>query len=208
MKNLPYILQAILFILVIGLYVLHFQGENTKETVEAQQPTANKGAGKGVTIAYINMDTLFANYKYYEDLSDDFTQKRDKAQKSIEQRGRKLEKEVISFQRRAQAGLMSQNDIRATEETLLGERQELEKYTQTVSAGLMEEEAVLNEKLYDKIQTFLEEYNKTRQYDVVINYVERSPTFWYAGDALDITKEVVDSLNVRYEAEKQTETAE
>ncbi len=98
---------------------------------------------------------------------------------------------------------MSQNEVRATEEDLMGQQQDLQKYSQTISAGLMEEESVLNEKLYDNIQAYLKEYNADGRYDVILNYTARSTTFWLAQEGLDITRDVLDALNERYRAEKQ-----
>lgn len=207
MKNLPYILNAILFALVIGLYVMHFSGTKGEQTEKAEATTENMTAG-AVSVAYVNMDTLFEYYDYYADVIEDFQGKRTQAQKNLEKRGRKLEQDMVSFQRRAQAGLMSQKDMRATEQTLVGQQEEFQKYSQTLSAGLMEEESLLNQKLYDKIQDYLKELNKDKKYSVIFNYTERSPTFWLAEDAFDITKTVVDSLNEQYEAEKGAETAE
>jgi len=206
-KNLPYILNVLLFLLVIGLYVLHFSGEKN-ENIGKEETTTQENTGAGVTVAYVNMDSLFEYYDYYAEVSQDFQSKRAQAQKNLEQKGRKLEQDVISFQKRAQAGLMSQNDIRSAERTLALQQEDFQKLSQTLSSGLLEEESVLNQKLYDKIQGYLEEYNQDKKYSVIFNYTKRSSTFWLAQDALDITQTVVDALNERYKAEKETTTAE
>lgn len=198
--KLPYLLNLILFLLVVGLYVLHFSGKKASKKPLEQEDTAQTETKKAHTskIAYVNMDTLFEYYDYYQVLSEDFGKKKEKAQKNLEKRGRKLESDMLSFRRRAEAGLMSQNDIRAAEQKLLAQQEELQRYSQTVSAGLLEEESVLNQKLYDNIQAYLKTYNKEKQYDLIINYAERSPAFWLAQEGLDITQIVLDSINQRH----------
>ncbi|MEN7546822.1 OmpH family outer membrane protein [Rapidithrix thailandica] len=197
MKNLSIVLNVVLIIAVGILYVFQFKGNGAGENTAGSAGSDNQS----VTVAYVNTDSLIMYYDYYDDISVDFQNKKVKMQKQLESRGRKLESEVVSFQKRAQAGLMSQNDIRSTEQNLLQKQQEFEVYRQTVMSGLVEEEQVLQKQLYERIYNFLEDYNKDKNYDVIFNYVQGS-AIWLAEDALDITDEVLKGLNENYKSGK------
>jgi outer membrane protein len=203
MKYVSLILNVVLLLAVLFLYYVHFMNPNFMKG----DASTNVAVGTGeMRIAYIDTDSLFQAYTYYDDISKDYREKRDRVQKQLEDRTRKLEEKFVSFQRRAQAGLMSQNDVRRSEEELAREQQDLQIYQQTVANGLLEEEQLLNKELYEKIVAYLEGYNKDQRYDLILNYTKGS-AIWLAEDGLDITGEIISGLNAQYEQEKTTTPA-
>ncbi len=205
MKNLPIILSAIVLLAIIPLYVTVFGGKSEGETASVGSVDAPAGS---VKIAYINNDSLVTYYKFYEDASEKLNVNRDKIRKQLETRGTKLQYEVRNVEQRAQAGLMSRNDIAAAEQDLMKKQQDLQQYQQTVSAGLMAEEQKLNEEIFENINAYLDSMNADKNYDLIINYVPGT-VFWRAeNNVVDITQQVIDGLNAKYEAEKAAEPAE
>jgi outer membrane protein len=201
-KNLGTILGAVALVALIPLYIGQFSG---KEETSQKTETASTGEA-GTTIAYVNFDTLMQNYKYYEDLNQTYTQKTEKVAKQLENRGLTLQNEVVSFQKRAQANLLSQNEFNTIQKNLANKQQDFQTYQQTVSAGLMEEERDLNKKLYDNILAYLQSYNADKKYDVIFNY-RQGESIWLAEDALNITQQVLDGLNEEYAATTTEDTA-
>jgi len=57
-------------------------------------------------------------------------------------------------------------------------------------------------KLYESILDYLESYNREKGYSVILGK-NQTGNVLHAQDELDITKEVVDGLNAKYEADKQ-----
>jgi outer membrane protein len=204
MKNASLILNIVLLLAIIPLYYFQFAGNKPVVSDDSGRVVTENG---GARIAYIDTDSLFQNYQYYDDISKDYRVKRERAQKQLENRTRALEEKFVSLQRRAQAGLMSQNEIRRSEEELVKEQQDLQVYQQTVSAGLIEEEQLLNKQLFDKITAYLEGYNKDKGYDMIMNYTKGN-AIWLADEALDITQEVLSGLNTAYAAEKASAPAD
>ncbi|MDW7692139.1 OmpH family outer membrane protein [Flammeovirgaceae bacterium SG7u.111] len=205
MKNLPIILSAIVLLAIIPLYVTVFGGKSEGEAASAGSVDTPAGS---VKIAYINNDSLVTYYKFYEDASEKLNVNRDKIRKQLETRGTKLQYEVRNVEQRAQAGLMSRNDIAAAEQDLMKKQQDLQQYQQTVSAGLMAEEQKLNEEIFENINSYLDSMNMDSKYDLIINYVPGT-VFWRAeNNVIDITQQVIDGLNAKYEAEKAAEPAE
>lgn len=201
MKSLGVILSIIAILAVLPLYYFKFSGE---EMSNANTKAADNIKQQEAKIAYVNFDTLLQNYKFYDDISVEFQSKRDKASKQLETRGQKLESEVVSFQRRAQANLLSQNEFNRLQQELAQKQQDLQVYQQTVSAGLLEEEQAKNKELYDKIHSYLKKYNEAKGFNMIFNYRE-GDAIWLAEDGLDITNDIVEGLNKEYEAENKEE---
>lgn len=192
MKNLSLILNGILAVAVIYLYVLHFSGASPAETNETAVAATSGGVPK---IAYVNSDTLLEYYDFFQDKRVELEEKAQKLQSDYETRAKGLQSEITSFQRNA--GSMTMNQARAIEEDLVKKQQNLAQYQQNLSNELMQEEAGVNEELYEKVAEYLEEYGEEENFKVVLTYTKNSGVL-YADDSLDITRVVVDNLNERY----------
>ena len=152
-----------------------------------------------LTVAYINSDTVL---KYYDYLKAQKTVLEDKSKK-IEQEYRNraigLQNEIEAYKRNVNS--MTLGQVRATEEDLGKKQQNLQLYQQSLGQQLMEEEAKLNRELYERITKFLKKYGTEKGLQVVLKYDPTSDVL-FAGDAINITKDVIDGLNSEYTQEK------
>ena len=82
-------------------------------------------------------------------------------------------------------------------------QREVAAYQQNAGNALSNEEAVENEKLYNKVSEFLKVHAKAKGYKVVLTYSKSNPAVLYADQSLDITKEVVEGLNTEYKKDKK-----
>lgn len=203
MKKLS-ILYTVIIVAVAGSYILHF---SNKEESKLEQVAKSKAiiSSARTKVAYISTDSLYTYYNFYLDASREFQAKQRKVQNQLQSRIQKLESESVGYQKRAEAGLMSENDIRQAQADMAKKQQELQVYQQTVSNGLVEEEKVLADEMLSKITNYLEVYNSSKQYDIILNY-KPGNSFWYVGKGLDITQEVIDGLNEEYAKEKESKS--
>ncbi len=195
MKNPSLILNGILAVAVIYLYVLHFKGSDTPTSTDNNTTARLSSSGPMPKIAYVNSDTLLANYDFFKEKRSGLEKQAEKLQKEYENRATGLQKEVSTFQRNA--GQMTMNQARATEEDLRKKQQNLMQYQQNLSAQLMEEENKVNEELYQNVSQYLEDFGKDRDFKIVLTYTKGSGVL-YADDSLDITQQVVAGLNETY----------
>ncbi|MFD1003220.1 OmpH family outer membrane protein [Ohtaekwangia kribbensis] len=193
MKNLSLILNIVLLVAVAVLFYLHFS---------SAKPAAAEGSSVApgeLTVAYINSDTVL---KYYDYLKAQKTVLEDKSKK-IEQEYRNraigLQNEIEAYKRNVNS--MTLGQVRATEEDLGKKQQNLQLYQQSLGQQLMEEEAKLNRELYDRITKFLKKYGTEKGLQVVLKYDPTSDVL-FAGEAINITKDVIDGLNTEYTQEK------
>ncbi|MEM6845610.1 MAG: OmpH family outer membrane protein [Bacteroidota bacterium] len=195
MKIASLVLNAVLLIAVIYLYVLHFSaGKETAVTADAQM--SNTASGAIPRIAYVNSDTLLANYKFFQTKREELEKRAEDLQKEYENRARGLQNEISSFQQNA--GGMTMNQARAVEEDLRKKQQNLLQYQQNLSTQLLEEEGKVNDDLYDRVSSYLEDYGKNADFKLVLTYTKNSGVL-YADDSLDITNQVVMGLNEQYD---------
>ncbi len=193
------VLSALALIGVIVLFALHFA---KPAQTDAQKSTITIGDSTKSRIAYVNIDSLLTYYRFYDAISKDFRDKRIKQEKQLQTRSRKLEEEVGNAQKRAQAGLMSQNEIQKTQQDLAYKEQELMAYQRSLQEGLYAEEQNLNRQLNEKVIDYLKSYNKDDRFDLIFSYGSGSPIM-LATDALDITQAILKGLNDEWDASQK-----
>ncbi len=198
MKKISIVISGVALATILGLGT----SCNNAGTPSTASTTSSTSVAAGdMPIAYVNSDTLLSNYKLLDDLRKNLEEKRGKAEKQLAGQGAKLEEEMGSFQRRMQAGMLSNNEAKSQQESLLKKRDDLMNLEKTLTAGLMEEEKLMNARLYDSLMNFLKDYNKDKKYKYILNHTKGGAIF-LADEALDITKDVTKGMNERYEASK------
>jgi outer membrane protein len=192
MKNLSLILNAVLLVAVGVLFYLHF----SDGTPASSAASVNAGDLK---IAYIKSDSVLKHYEYLKVNKVQLEEKTKKMDADYRNRAMGLQNEIAAYQRNVSS--MTLGQVRATEEDLGKKQQNLQMYQQTLGQQLMEEEAKLNKQLYDRITVFLKKYGSEKGLQVVMKYDPTSDVL-FAGEALDISQDVIAGLNAEYQQEK------
>ncbi len=197
-NNLSLILNIILFVAVAVLYYDEFVEDlfEEDETDEEQVEEVDAGRAGEAAIAYVNTDSLLANYKYFEKVSKELEKKRSKLQREYTRRAEVLQKQFEDYQRTM--GNMTIGQARAVEEDLTRKRENLLKYQESVTQDLMRREAEITQELYQKVADFLKEYGKQQNLQIVLSYSPGSGVL-FADEALDITDAVIAGLNEDFE---------
>ena len=195
MKNLSLILNIVLLVAVVILYVLHFSPSRV-------QPNSSSSDTSTVNLqlAYINSDSVLKHYDYLKVNRDQLETKTKKMDQDLRNRTTGLQNEITAYQRNVSS--MTLGQARALEEDLGKKQQNLQLYQQSLQQQLMQEEAKLNKELYDRITTFLKKYGQQKGLQVVLKFDPTSDVL-YGRESLDITKDVIEGLNVAYETEKK-----
>ncbi len=202
MKNLSIVLNVILIAAVAYLFYVHFSG-NTK-VAEIGDSSEMPIAFDEVSIAYVNSDSLLSNYKLTEEIANTLAEKQGKLEREYQNRAEGLQNEINDFQRTASNLTVAQG--KALEENLMKKQQNLMRYQENLSTQLRQEEAKLNEELYDNVSEFLKDFGKKNDLQLVLTY-SRGSGVLYANEGLDISTQVIEGLNKAYEASK-TDTSE
>ncbi len=203
-NNLSLILNIILFVAVAVLYYEEFVEDLFEEDDDNEQvEEADAGHAGQAAIAYVNTDSLLANYKYFEKVSNELEKKRSKLQREYTRRAEALQKQFEDYQRTM--GNMTIGQARAVEEDLTRKRENLLKYQESVTQDLMRREAEITQELYQKVADFLQEYGKQQGLQIVLSYSPGSGVL-FADEALDITDAVIAGLNEDFEQAENPST--
>ena len=197
MKKIFANLSKVAGVLLIATAVISCGNEQPKTSTSVTTSTNNKSEA----IVYVNSDSLLNNYEYFKDVKNVFEEKSKKAQADLTAKGTAFQREVAQYQQNASN--LSADERNSTEQRLARKQQELAAFNQTAGNALNNEEAVENEKLYNKVSEFLKGFAKTKGYKIVLTYSKANPTVLFADESLDVTKEVLAGLNDAYKKEKK-----
>lgn len=191
MKNLSLIINIVLAVAIAVLYYLHF----------ASQPTAgsNTGTSSGyagdLKLAYINSDTVLKYYDYFKVNREKLEAKGKQMDTDFRNRAQGLQREINNYQNTVASLTIGQ--ARALEEDLTKKQQNLRVYQESLAQELSIEESKLNQELYKKITSYLKEYGTQKGIQIVFKF-DPSSDLLFAGDSLDITKDIIEGLNESY----------
>src|SRR5687768_11387455 len=196
MKNLSLILNAVLLVAVGILFYLHFSGGKADS---GNTGYTSSTIPSDIKIAYINSDSVLEHYEYLKANRVTMEEKTKKIEQEYRNRAQGLQNEITAYQRNVSN--MTLGQVKAVEEDLGKKQQNLQLYQQSLGQQLMEEENKLREQLYDRITTYLKKYGNEKGLQFVLKF-DNSSDVLFAGEALDISKEVLDGLNAEYKQEK------
>lgn len=193
MKNLPLILNVILFALVGHLYYLNSKTTKATDGQAIVPPSSQSG---GVRIAYVNGDTLDAKYEWLKQQKTAIEQRLANAEKSLASKEEALMKDAAELQQKFQEGNMTQAEAEKKQGELMQRGQKLEDEKMRLSKSLSEDQKKAFNDLYANVETKLKTLSSQIGYDYILSY-SRGGQILLANDSLDITKQVLDLLNAK-----------
>lgn len=97
---------------------------------------------------------------------------------------------------------MSPQERAVIEERLYAKTENIKQQRQQLVDDFSKEEAIYNDSLYNRLQNFMKEYNKTKGYKYILGH-QRGGGILFASDSLEITSDLIKSLNEAYASEKK-----
>ena len=176
---------------------------STVSETESQENIAETKGGISDRIAYIDIDSLIAQYNMAIDLRAEIEAKYKKAETELQNRTRRLEKDVMDYQEKVQKVLITRSEAANIEENLNKQQQSLVEHRDKVLGELAEQEQVMNNKIYYAVVDYLKEFNADYKYAMIVSTTASGPIL-NADPSLNVTKEVLTVLNARYEQEKNS----
>ena len=195
MKKMKFILKGF-FALAIGLMFTQCAGNNNAATTSA--PAASATGSSNMKIAFVEIDSLLTKYNFWNDLSEQMIKKEENSRTLLNEKGKKLEKEAAEFQRKYENnGFVSPERAQQEYQRIQKQQQDLAELQQKLANELAAENQKNSLELRDSINSFLKVYNQTKGYDLIISNTAFD-TLLYGNPAYNITNEIVEGLNARY----------
>lgn len=228
MKNLSLVLNGILAIAIAVLYYFQFAEPKEEVRKNSTDAAAVDSVSSKLKIAYVNTDSLWNEYKLIDDIQADLEAERDKAERKVQSRTKRLEAQLEQMAVELQTKMADfESKGRTMNETLRNMRmqelqdmqqnaqafsleadQEIAQLQQTLQNQLIDKELKGTKQVQDNIKAYLEQYNQDYDFTYVLAYSSEAGGILLGNPALDITKDVVAGLNDIYDAEQAAKAEE
>jgi outer membrane protein len=196
MKHVSTILSVIGIIGVLILFVLINKQNKVSMSAPSSAGASNVNIPISGKIAYVDIDSLEANYVFLKSKKDDFKKKQTQIENELQGDYQKMQGDYNEVQKKIQAKTITQPEYEAAQKRFSQMEQSLQTRKQTLSDQLIKEQEEFNKELKERIDNYLNEYNKEKHYDFIFSFASSvSGTILYANHGLNITNEVVNGLN-------------
>lgn len=198
MKNISWVLHGLS---IIGIILLWMQNNGLKKNLAVHDnPSSsisneNQSATSQYPIAYFSSDSLLTQLGFFKESENGFKKKQESMMNELKNRETSLQKEAVKLQESAPN--MTRNELENGQMKLAKMEQELMARKENLTNQFAEETAEFNEKLHQKITSYLKELNADNRYKFIFS-VSREGNIFYADSALDITPIMVQALNEKY----------
>jgi len=168
-----------------------------EEVTEMDAVSNPQQAPASGSIVYINSDTLWNNYQFVIEGTEKLNRTEASMRKRYEAKAKKFQSEYENYMKQGQAGMLTLKQQQDTELSLKQQQQELVDMDKNLSEQLIRAKQMLNQQINDTIFAFIQRYRIEKGYSMILTGV-------IDGDpALDVTRDVVDRLNAKYEFDKK-----
>lgn len=162
-----------------------------------EQPVAGDATATGLKVAYVEVDSLMTQYDFAKDYSVTLQKKSNNARNTLTQKGNTLQAAVNNFQQKLNNnGFTSREQAASQQAAIERQQRDLQELQARLENELANETAKFNETLRDSLQSFLKDYNKEKQFSLILT--KQGDNILLADKKFDITQDVINGLNKRY----------
>lgn len=185
--------------LLMGLLAISMTscgGAETKTDSAPQAVTAADGATTPtLNIRYIDGDSLMTHYNLAKDFQEASMRAVSKIEGARQSKAVEIQKFAAAIEQKARSnGYLTEASYNADMQKLQKMQQDAENYLAGLSRNTENELAQQQIQLNDSIDNYIKVYNASKGYDAIL----LKAAGLYFNPALDITNEIVDGLNARY----------
>ena len=192
MNKIQIVINVILVAAVATLFGIVLAGKKP-----ASAEVAVSTLSEVMPVAYLNVDSLLANYTFAQEASEKLMTKQEDARVKMNTKLRTFQNEVADFQRKLENnGFLSRERAEQAQQKLAKKEQELQELEAKLTQDIMLENQKLNVQLADSLTNYLKEFNADGRYHVILSNTAKDNVLM-AADQYDITDEVVAGLNAR-----------
>lgn len=200
-KSFQTILNIVLLAAVVVLFVLHFCSKPTQQQPAQRATAATTG---GITVGYIDTDSLIAQYDYAVELNDK-VQHFAKLDNNYKTKAAKFQEDYNTYLKTG--ANMTLTEQKKNEESLKKRADDLQKLENQLMAEQQKLESVISveqKKMMDAVYAYIRDYNaKHDNFTVILKKSYSESPVLYMDSTLDITRPIIDGLNEEYKAVKK-----
>ncbi len=201
MKNPLLIFNVVLAVALIVLYALVLR-HNTIHCVDENVFGRDSTQNLRLPIAYVDVDSLLLNYQLAIESNEALMKKQEDSRLNLNVKARQLQEEMAEFQRKLENNAFLSRERAESEQTrLMKKERDLQELNNKLTQEVMEMQQQIAEQLRDSINTYLISYNKEKNFELILSNTAND-NLLIAHDRYNITQEVTDALNSRFNKKK------
>lgn len=161
---------------------------------------ASADAGELPNYRYVDLDTVLSKYNLAKDYNEEILRMQTNMESEVKRHESSIQSFASSMQKKLQNnGYLSEESYKADQDKINNMQANAQRSVATLQNNF--ENAAMNAQktVNDSIQAFIKQYNTKKGYDAIFF---KAATL-YINPALDITSEVVEGLNARYNKVKK-----
>lgn len=197
------ILVALFSVALVSLTMLTSCGGGQKEEKAPAAPVKKSAVAPDETLPnyrYVDLDTLLSRYNLAKDYNEEII----RMQNSMEQEIKRHESSIQNFATQMDNKMknntyLTQESFDADQKKLAGLQQSAQKSVGTLQQNFAAKAEKAQAAVNDSIKAYIEEYNKKHGYDAIFF----KAAALHFNPALDITDEIVEGLNARYNKQEK-----
>lgn len=191
MKKIAFLAKTM--ILAATVAMTSCGGSQAPQTVVAND--SNAVAMQTINIRYIDGDSIAANYNLAKDFKEASIRTMNKLENAQRAKATEIQKFATQVEEKVRSnGYLSEASYNADVQKLNKMQSDAQAYLATLQRNAEQELAQQQMQLNDSIESFIKDYNAVHGYDAIL--FKNAGVFF--NPALDITGEVIEGLNARY----------
>lgn len=197
MKKLSFTVNSLLALVVAAAISACSEKSAPQQQAVSAAPDTTVAAAAAINIRFIDADSVMKSYTLAQQLMEEQQRETNRLQQWYESKQRELQGMANNIGQKQQNNVyLSQASMDQDMQAFQKKGQEAESYFQSQQQRLANSNLAVMQRLTDTINAFVKDYNATRGYDAIL-YKESAVFF---NPSLDITAEVIEGLNKRFEA--------
>ena len=196
MKNISAIISLICLALICVLFYLFY---NHTEQIKVISQKTDKQTASTFRIAYFEMDSLEAHYDYFKDAEAQVKAKEAAMNNELNNMERGYQKKIAEWQQKGAS--MTQAENQQAQQEYANMQQNFQSRKQALQDELAKSNTELMTDIKSKIENFLKEYNKQKNFAFIFSY-DPTTFIYYKDSTLNITGDVISGLNASYKKKK------
>lgn len=194
MKKLPIIIDCVLALAIAALFVLYFMDKKASSKDGEIVPVEGN-----LPVAYLNLDSVLVNYEFAIEANEQLMAKQEDARLKLNTKMATFQREYADFMRKLEANaFLSRERAESEQQRLMRKQQELQDLETKLTNEILLQNQELNLQLADTLNAYLEQLNKDGRFQIIFANTGKD-NILLSTDGYDITNEVVDGLNARYQ---------
>lgn len=152
-------------------------------------------------MAYFEMDSVASNFDLVKEVKTELTKKEDDINREMDGLAKSFQQKYMYYQNQAKNGTLTQEQSDAASAEMKRLDDEMKVRKQQLDQEYNDLMVRRQNDIKTKIEGFLKDYNKTRNYSYIISYEQG--LFYFRDTAYNITNDVVKGLNQLYKPVKK-----